>query len=56
MTPDLLMIEYVNRIINRGDTVVAVTRSMMDQASPLAIEQVRQLCKINKVELIIVAD
>lgn len=49
---DRKLIEWVQRQINRGDTRIRLPANLLSGASEEALEQVRQLCRLNGVEVV----
>ena len=51
MTPDQNLIQTVQRLINSGRTRIRIPASLLNRASEKALEVVRQLCKLNGIEV-----
>lgn len=52
---DYALIAYVNQATNTGYTRIGIPMSLVQAASKEALETVRQLCKLNGVEVDIVS-
>jgi hypothetical protein len=48
---DHILVSFVQREINSGVRHIAIPMTLVDAASDSALEAVRQLCKLNQVEL-----
>lgn len=48
---DLILLEFVDRLLRTGATRIAIPMSLVQSASKEGVEEVRRLCKLAGVEI-----
>jgi len=55
-SPDDRLLNYVKRRVRRGDTQIRVPSSLLARASEAARRDVRELCRVNSIDLTVEGD
>ncbi len=55
MDPDMRLVKYIDKAINSGGKKIPVPARLLKAASPDGRDAASKLCKLNKVEMVVVS-